>query len=836
MTRFRCLLCFFLLALPAGAAETRTTVLGPGSWLRYNVTWKTEMVAREGGKVEPIRFGKRTPTVTVYGLPDPGWRKPEFDDRSWDRTRGRLGASWGMGLLCLRAKFRVTDPAKARGLRLSADFIGGAVVYVNGRELAREGMPNGEIEPTTPALELPKEAYVDPDGYLYRNAWGDPQRYADRLKARVRHIVGAEIPARMLRKGVNVVAVEVHRAPASEILLTGKPRRAKQERWRGRSYYWWSRAGFKGLTLTAPGGAAGVVPNTGRPDGFQVWNHPITKRVHVSDYGDPTEPLRPVRLVGARNAVLSDQVVAGSPGPLKGLTAAAGKLAGPPGSIPETAVEVRYLRRDGDRGGTFGSLVPGPPQKPHAVLPIWIRVRVPKDAAPGDYSGEVTISADGAGPVTVPIELTVVDWTMPDPKAFTSHVGLIQSPETLAMKYDVPLWSDRHWELIDRSFELLGEVGTKVVHIPIIRRTHFGNVHSRVRWIRAEGGGYRHDFSLVEKYLDTAIGRLGKVPVVNFYCWEMYTGGKYFGHKGRKGKGMCFTIHDPETGKLTPAEGPKWGDPETVAFWKPVFTGLRDLLKERGMEQSFMLGVAGDSRPTKEAGHDMHAAAPWAKFVVHSHGRASNIWKIPVGYLADVWGAPSAPDPAKARRYGWKSSFLRTTFPRAGSNTVGSMRPSTPLAMWYVSLEAMQTAGIHGFGRMGADFWPVLKEKHRRGGRTLLARFPESRWAQLSAVNSAHFVIAPGKDGAVPTVRYEMIRCAQQQAEARVFIEKALTDPKKKARLGADLAGRAQELLDARVRANNHGKANWGGYLSSGWQERSAGLYRAAAQVAAGLR
>jgi hypothetical protein len=698
-------------------------------------------------------------------------------------------------------------------------------------------MPEGKLDPTAPALELPKEAYVDPEGYLYRNQWGDPKRYRERLKSRVRHIKSVEVPAKLLRKGVNVLALAVHRAPASEILLTGKPRRWKQERWRGRGYYWWSRIGLRYVTLTAPAGSAGVAANAARPKQFQVWNHPIAKRVHASDYGDPTEALLPLRLLGPRNAVLSGQLVAGASAPVKGLKVAGGELKGEAGTIPASAAEVRFLRKDGDRRDTFGSLLPEPPAPPANVQPIWVRLRVPADAKPGDYTGRLTVSAEGGEPVEVPLELTVVAWEMPDPRKFASHVGLIQSPQTLAMHYKVEMWSEKHWKLIERSFRLMGQVGCKVVHIPLIRRTHFGNEHGMVRWIRKEGGGYTYDFKLVEKYLDAAIRHLGKVPVVNFYCWEMYTGGKYLDHKAKGGgKGMCFTVMDPKTGKLEAAEGPKWGDPKTVEFWEPVFAGLREILKKRGMEGSFMLGTAGDTRPTREAGKDLKAAAPWAKFVVHSHATARSIWGIPVGYLADVWGAPSAPDPSQKRIHGWKSSFRRVTFPRAGSNTVGAMRPSTPLAMWYVSLEAMQTAGIHGFGRMGADFWAVLKSKRGRGGQTLFGRFPESGWAQLNAINSSHFVVAPGPEGAVPTARFEMIRCAQQQAEARVFLERALTDPAKKAKLGEDLAARAQKLLDARVRANNRGKASWGWFLSSGWNARSRALYRTCAEVAAKLK
>jgi len=804
-------------------------VVDHNSYHRYFIAWRTEFLRKGDGSLEPIDDkGKGPAPVVASELPPANWAAPDFDDSAWARHRGPLKASaTEMSLICIRARFEASDPAKAGELRLSAAFTAGGVLYVNGVEVARVGLPKGAALDAE-AEELPKEAYLDPDGNLYRIGWGDEKKFEERQKARLRALDAVKIPATVLRKGVNVVALEVHRAPASELLLTVKPLRWREEQWRGRSYYWWPRLGFESLRLT--GGGEGVAPNVARPPRLQVWNHPIIERPMASDWGDPCEPLRPVRLAGPRNAVLSGVVVVGGKGQLRGLKAIPDSTSQIPEGKPLKApAECLFLQPDGELPGSFGSLVAEAPQG-NAVQPVWLRVRVPADAKPGDYTGKVTIASDGAEPIAVPIELKVHDWAMPSPRDFTAHVGLVQSPDSLALHYGVEMWSEAHWRLIERSFQLLGEVGNKVVFIPAIRRTHFGNEHGMVRWVRADGG-YRHDFSIAEKYLDTALKHQGKPQVVCFYCWEPYTGGKYLDHAAKKGgKGMCFTVLDAKTAKLEEAEGPKWGEPAAREFWKPVMDGFRDILAKRGIEDAMMIGLAGDTRPTKEAGEDLLAVAPKARWVVHSHATADALWGMPVGYLCDVWGAPQAPDPPK-RLYGWQNPFLRATFPRAGSNTVGSMHPNAPLAMWYLSLEAMQAAGIHGFGRVGADFWPVIPGPEKRK-KTILGRFPESGWGQLSMTESAAWTLAAGKDGALPTLRYEMVRSAQQQAEARIFIERALADPAKRAKLG-DAAARIEKLLDDRTRALNYARSRgWDYFLSSGWQAREEALYGTAAEVA----
>jgi len=812
-----------VLAVESLAADV---VLDQNSYYRYFIAWRTEFLRKGDGSLEPIDDkGKGPAPVVASELPPANWAAPDFDDSAWARHRGPLKASaTEMSLICIRARFEASDPAKAGELRLSAAFTAGGVLYVNGVEVARVGLPKGAALDAE-AEDLPKEAYLDPDGNLYRIGWGDEKKFEERQKARLRALDAVKIPATVLRKGVNVVALEVHRAPASELLLTVKPLRWREEQWRGRSYYWWPRLGFESLRLT--GGGEGVAPNVARPPRLQVWNHSLLDRPLTSDWGDPTEPLRPLRFAGPRGAVLSQVVCVGSPGAIKGSQVTAEV------TLPGAAIEVRYLQADGDVRDSFGSLVAEAPAS-KAVQPVWLRLRVPRDAKPGEYAGKVTVRCEGAEPVVVPLTIKVYDWTMPEPQGFTAHVGLIQSPDSLAMHYGVEVWSDAHWKLIERSFQLLGEVGNKVVFIPAIRRTHFGNEHGMVRWIKTDGG-YRHDFSIAEKYLDLALKHQGKPQAVCLYCWEYYTGGKYLDHKAKGGgKGMCFTVLDPKTGKLEEAEGPHWGEPAVREFWKPVMDGFRELLAKRGIEQAMMIGVAGDTRPTKEAGEDLLAAAPMAKWVVHSHATADKLWGMPVGYLCDVWGAPQAPDPPK-RLYGWHNPFLRATFPRAGSNTVGSMHPNAPLAMWYLSLEAMQAAGIHGFGRVGADFWPVVPGPENRK-KPILGRFPESTWGQLGVQNSASWVLAPGKDGALPTLRFEMIRSAQQQAEARIFIERALTDPAKRAKLGDDLGTRAQKLLDDRIRVLNYARSRgWDYFPSSGWQAREEALYAAAAEVAKAL-
>ena len=856
-----------------------TPILKTGGFFRCHFTWKTELARRSSGALQFARVARisrgglkleEEKNITCTPPPPADWASPDFDDRAWVRARGPLftRVTRRLALLCVRGKFRVPEPAKAGGLTLSLSFRGGVVVYVNGRELVRSHLPKGKIGPDTPATDYSKDAYTDPDGYLLRwVGFGDPEKYGDRFRLRARHLNDVKIPSSMLRKGLNVLAVELHRAPTAEVMHTGRPRRHT------RRYTVWSMLSLERLDLAAPPGST-VAPNFKRSPGLRVWTHPVTASLHGPDYGDPNDPPQPLQICGAPNGAFSAQFVVGSDRAIHGLKVVPDELSGPKGAVlPASAVNVRYAtlgdhpeggteRRYPYSGGTqqryrrgvrrFDGLLDEPPdpvaadgKTDGAIQPVWVTVRAPRDARPGTYSGALTVHTKGAPPTRVPLEVYLADWPLPDPADFVTHVGLIQSPDTLAVRYKVPMWSERHWELIERSFKFIAQVGGKTLYIPLIRRTYFGNKHSMVRWIKKADGSYDHDFSIVEKYVGIAAKHLKRPPVVCAYCWEVSTGSIYMSGKHHfvKNAGMPFTIVDPKTGKLTEAVGPTWGSKGIRAFWRPVMDGLRRVLAKHGLAKSLMVGICGDRHARKDAVEDLRAVAPEAGWVVASHNMPTALHKQPVSYATGVWGLTPPPPPATKRYYGWKSPYRRAAFPRYGASVVGhSLRTWSPLGVYRSATEAAMTGArgrLQGIGRCGADFWHMRKIKY--SSAPICGRYPETAgWHGGWLHNSFPYILAPGKDGAVATARFEMFREGIQETEARVVIEKVLTDPAKRARLGSTLAARCQAALDKRIEAYREAIAGggtyvtWAGFADSGWQKRSWDLYAAAAAVTGG--
>ncbi|KPJ51679.1 MAG: hypothetical protein AMS16_07590 [Planctomycetes bacterium DG_58] len=876
-----CLSLSFWLAASGASFGADVVVLDTNSVWRTHRTFRTEEVRLDSGalaKVDPFtpREGIDKDGVTTYKIrltqstvgtehPEEAWRRPDFDDGAWNRQPGELTSDpyQALALFCVRGKFEVTDPpagrspsvgegpANAAALTLTMTFQGGVVVYLNGKEVTRAFMPEGPVTPDTLAEDYPKEAHVNPEGTMLQlRVWPHKRKHLERHAMRSRKLPATTIPASMLRRGVNVLAVEVHRAPAVEAMFTTRTEKPGRfdDMW-VRTNFWWNRCALETVKLTAPPEAA-VVGNVKPPTGFRVWNHTVLDQLSTGNYPDPNEPLRPVLICGAKNGSYSGQVVVSSSGPINALAASAGELrrVGGGGAIPASAIRIAYPEEYpiGSRFVAFDTLADEPTDGTK-MRPVWLTVHVPKDARAGDYAGTVTVRADGEKPVEVPVRVRVVDWTLPDAREFKTHLGMVQSPDSVAMQYDVPMWSPRHWRLLDETFRLLAQLGAKTAYLPIIRQTHFGNPHGMVRWIRKPDGTYDHDFSIVERYLDLVVKHLGRIPVVCIYLWD---------------------IDSNPTKGYRPSGKPREGAGSVL-----ITELMRAVLAKRGLEKSMMFGLGSDLLPDTHVVSDLKAVAPDVPWACHSHmfwervgGRRPGE-RQRVGYMATVGGAIGVfwnPDDRR-HFYGWKNPTLLVTFARDAGGTGVAMLQRGGCACYrlfaegsmisgrlytvewgprkdVVSIGGMRDfdrfAGLRGIGRVGADFWPVMKGK--RQSFPITGRYPETGWGTIALSRYVtQYVLAPGKKGPVRTIRFELMREALQEAEARILVQDALLDEAARAKLGKTLAERGEKLVNRRTWAFRHLSesyryTSWGYkfYLTPLWEARSQKLYQTAADVA----
>ena len=838
----------------AGRAESDTTVV-----LDNNSLWRHFLVSRcayvrgADGKLAPWdiaplgRNGNWTlwvapvpaATTAPSPLPPADWAGPDMDDSAWPRARlpqptRTVSAGYytrpqrregGTAALLVRGKFAVKDPAQVKVCRLSLDYWGGVVVYVNGKEAVRGHVTGNKPDSLALADDYPLEAFTTPKGKLLGL---DDGKNKDRLALRDRNLREVSIPAALLRKGVNVLAIEVHAAPTY----------FKGTRWGEPDIL--PTIGLLNARLTvSPTGAVPTLQEVGtngaRPRGIKVWNCAAYDTVTAFDYGDPFEPLRPIEIRAARNSVFSGRLMVGSDQPIKGLKATVSDLtqAGGGAKLAAATVRVRYAapvtigtspkdanaitcsqgksyvaaqRFDGlldaipveipviqaprvkekffDQTVDRKSLVRG------AVAPLWFTVRVPAGAGPGMYAGKVTIAAEGLAPISVPLRVSVCDWVMPDPKDFRVHNLAWHSAEAVAAHYEVPLWSDKHFELMGKSHALMAEAGSRQVYAALGAAT-CAQSQGLIRWIKQPDGSYIYDFTVFDKYLDMVAESIGKPLPLRLDCWE---------GAGWRAKALGQVSQlDPVTGKIENIPQPEPGTEASVTFWKPVFDEVLKKVKARGWLEETALGFyifhGGPLENVAKLAERLWPDAVWA--VVSHEGGIQTVtgdaktrgWRDPknpwvkVLYGSTVYG------------YGIPTvrGYRKLLEPRPGvsCNTYRvCWNDSSPLTDIRRAQEDVIMSGHDGVSDFGVDLFGFK----RPDGSYVSAPAPGM---PVGPGLSQMSLLYPGPDGPVATERFEMFREGVELAEALIFIERAIQEKK----LSPALQQRAERELESRSHA-----------------------------------
>jgi len=896
--------------LPAGggADADAVTVLDSNSLWRHFVVSRCTFARTPDGKLEPWDW---TPLVRVYvwpatrpkpavstessPLPPANWAGLDMDDGAWPRVRlpqpptgppaemsrpqTKVGA---YAALFLRGKFEVKDPARVNACRLALDYLGGVVVYLNGKEVVRRHVPagkrgqspfvrstlravpaNGDCplfpDPLALAEDYPAEAFIKPKGGFAfypggRTAFGPelPDWSASGAMStsaggtlRDRHLRDFAIPTTLLRRGVNVLAVEVHVSPLALDYVKEMCKQAAGEQ----GAVPWMPIGLLRARLTVSPGTA-AVSNVARPKGIQVWNCAPYDTLGVFDFGDPAEPPRPVVIHAARNSAFSGRLVVSSDQPIQGLKVAVSDLIGAGARLPASAVRVRYavavvpgeLPPNADRNwklsqgksylpaDRFDGLLDAIPaeipvsQAPAArekyygrpvdrtglvagaVAPLWFTVQVPKDANPGVYQGQIAIEAEGLPATKVPLRVSVCDWAMPNPEDFRLCNLPCQYDWPLAWHYGVPLWSDKHFDLIGKAHALMGQAASRQFCVDLIVPPEmdprsrpavpgpgdFGE--SIIRWIKQPDGSLKHDMTAFDKYLDMVARSVVRPRPLRLRAWVESRamgpdpGVKRHGNTHRPE----VSVVDPATGKI---ERMKTPDPATdgaaaVAFWRPVFDDVLKRVKDRGWLDAAALGwsafYGGPDDDVAKLAKQLWPDAVWA-LMNHEANRdwrdRDNPW-VKLRYACTCYnlGFPAV------RGY---RALLEPRPVLLADVFRANWRDYSPLTHQRRTGEDIAMSGVDGVSDFGADLFTY----RRPNGEISVPSVSDNRPAGPGQTQMC--MLYPGPDGPVTTERLETVREGVELTEALLFIERAIQEKK----LSPALQERAEKALEARSHA-----------------------------------
>ncbi|MBM4039626.1 MAG: hypothetical protein FJ290_14050 [Planctomycetes bacterium] len=398
----------------------------------------------------------------------------------------------------------------------------------------------------------------------------------------------------------------------------------------------------------------------------------------------------------------------------------------------------------------------------------------------------------------------------------------------------------------------MGGMGNIGLFIPLLAESQMGNAESFVPWLKQGDGSYRYDFSRFDRYIEAALKTHDRLRFVCLNAWGYEASNRTW--RGPRDYasfyGARVTVVDPATGKRESMKLPQYGTPECEAAWRPLLLALRERLKAKGLGNSIVIGIAGDMGPDPPTAAMFRRILPEAGWLAESHQptRAyvydpQTKATVPVRWNSIVYGGELL-DPAVRRLYGWQydPNQVLLNFNRSGcALLLMGFPPPWSFRMW---MESTLVYGRAGNGRVGGDYWHIGAQLLGEGkadwgaiggsGGTLFNRYLHSHADETGLGRSCTDLFGPGPDGPVTTIRLECAREGNQEAEARVFIEKALLS--KSRPLPADLARRCQQLLDERTNVMRLWRMRCQDIAPFSWQERSRRLFDAAGEVAKATR
>ena len=142
---------------------------------------------------------------------------------------------------------------------------------------------------------------------------------------------------------------------------------------------------------------------------------------------------------------------------------------------------------------------------PHLLSSLWIDVEIPEDYAAGEYKIKLVLDAgEKKGKSENEITIEVIDAILPKQTLYYSQWFHC---DCLANYYNVEVWSERHWEIVENFARVAHKNGINLLITPLFtlpldtapggeRLTH------QLVGVTKQGEEYSFDFTLLDRWID----------------------------------------------------------------------------------------------------------------------------------------------------------------------------------------------------------------------------------------------------------------------------------------------------------------------------------------------
>ncbi|MGE4569111.1 MAG: glycoside hydrolase domain-containing protein, partial [Bacteroidales bacterium] len=333
-----------------------------------------------------------------------------------------------------------------------------------------------------------------------------------------------------------------------------------------------------------------------------------TVDVRYSKWNFPSEkPVKKLSLSAWKGERVNAQAYYWTKEPVQKLSATISDLKGKGGaSIPASAITtsmVRYvmtdeLNKDGrgacgnraDKSAWDSSMVadvldviPFRDVAARSVQPVWVNIWVPAGTPSGSYSGKLTLAAEGGILMELPLQIDVLNQTLPAPSDWAFHLDLWQNPFSVARYHQLPLWSEAHFEAMRPTMKLLADAGQKVITTTIMHKPwggqtydYFGSMVTRTKKI---DGSWSFDYAIFDKWVEfmMSVGITKQINCYSLIPWK-----------------LTFQYFDQATDSMMSFDTEP-GTPAYENFWFDFLVDFAAHLRAKGWWEIATIGM--DERP-----------------------------------------------------------------------------------------------------------------------------------------------------------------------------------------------------------------------------------------------
>lgn len=219
------------------------------------------------------------------------------------------------------------------------------------------------------------------------------------------------------------------------------------------------------------------------------------------------------------------------------------------------------------------------------VNTFWVELVIGENTQPGGYTLTLVFSCENGTEVRKELGVEILDARLPRQKLlFTQWFHT----DSIAVYHGVEIYSQAHWDLIDRYMAMASELGMNMILTPVITPpldTQPGTCrpNTQLAIIEKRGEAYSFDFSRLGRW----IGLCHKNGITHFEISHLYS---------QWGAGFAPNIFVTENGEEKHLFGwhVKADDPSYIDFLRQFLPALTAYLKEQGVAENCWFHISDE--------------------------------------------------------------------------------------------------------------------------------------------------------------------------------------------------------------------------------------------------